>query len=86
MNLNMNPKTLISNSPALTKMHFYSQGVMQSQQIDFELLPDEQRQCDKCLTTCYLSGITCSCRPEKMVCLYHTQDLCSCPIGNLTLK
>lgn len=61
-------------------------GVMQSQQIDFELLPDEQRQCDKCLTTCYLSGITCSCRPEKMVCLYHTQDLCSCPVGNLTLK
>uniref|UniRef100_A0A3B4WMY6 [histone H3]-trimethyl-L-lysine(4) demethylase n=1 Tax=Seriola lalandi dorsalis TaxID=1841481 RepID=A0A3B4WMY6_SERLL len=60
-------------------------GVVQSQQVDYEVLPDEERQCSKCRTTCYLSGITCACSPGKMVCLYHTQDLCSCPHSNLTL-
>uniref|UniRef100_A0A669DG80 [histone H3]-trimethyl-L-lysine(4) demethylase n=1 Tax=Oreochromis niloticus TaxID=8128 RepID=A0A669DG80_ORENI len=64
----------------ITKM-----GVMQSRQVDYEVLPDEARQCFKCLTTCYLSGITCACSPDKMVCLYHTQNLCSCPPINLTL-
>ncbi|XP_038552220.1 lysine (K)-specific demethylase 5Ba isoform X1 [Micropterus salmoides] len=61
-------------------------GVVQSQQVDYEMLPDEERQCYKCRTTCYLSGITCACSPGKMVCLYHAQDLCSCPRSNLTLN
>ncbi|KAF7654696.1 hypothetical protein LDENG_00066550 [Lucifuga dentata] len=60
-------------------------GVVQSQQVDYELLPDEERQCYTCLTTCYLSGITCPCSPDKLVCLHHAQDLCSCPHSNLTL-
>ncbi|XP_037346584.2 lysine (K)-specific demethylase 5Ba [Pungitius pungitius] len=60
-------------------------GIVQSRQVDYEVLPDEERQCCKCRTTCYLSGITCACSPGKMVCLYHTRDLCSCPHSNLTL-
>ncbi|XP_060898722.1 lysine (K)-specific demethylase 5Ba [Labrus mixtus] len=60
-------------------------GVVQSRQVDYEVLPDEERQCCKCRTTCYLSGITCACSPGKTVCLYHTQNLCSCPYNNLTL-
>lgn len=70
----------------LTIVNLSPQGVEQSQQVDFEVLPDEERQCYKCRTTCYLSGITCACSPSKMVCLYHTQDLCSCPRSNLTLQ
>uniref|UniRef100_A0A7N6AEF9 [histone H3]-trimethyl-L-lysine(4) demethylase n=1 Tax=Anabas testudineus TaxID=64144 RepID=A0A7N6AEF9_ANATE len=61
-------------------------GVVQSQQVDYEVLPDEDRQCFKCRTTCYLSGITCACSTDKMVCLYHTQDLCSCPFSSLQLN
>uniref|UniRef100_A0A8C4E3K2 [histone H3]-trimethyl-L-lysine(4) demethylase n=1 Tax=Dicentrarchus labrax TaxID=13489 RepID=A0A8C4E3K2_DICLA len=61
-------------------------GVVQSRQVDYEVLPDEEQQCCKCRTTCYLSGITCACSPDKMVCLYHAQDLCSCPRSNLTLR
>ncbi|KAM9859813.1 lysine (K)-specific demethylase 5Ba isoform 2-T2 [Aulostomus maculatus] len=60
-------------------------GVLQSQQVDYEVLPDEERQCCQCRTTCYLSGVTCVCSPGKMVCLYHTRDLCTCPLSNLTL-
>ncbi|XP_012736578.2 lysine (K)-specific demethylase 5Ba [Fundulus heteroclitus] len=60
-------------------------GVVQSRRVDYEALPDEERQCCKCRTTCYLSGIACSCSPNKMACLYHAQHLCSCPQSNLTL-
>ncbi|XP_061920283.1 lysine-specific demethylase 5B-B-like isoform X1 [Entelurus aequoreus] len=60
-------------------------GVVRTRQVDYEHLPDEERQCCKCRTTCYLSGITCLCSPGKMVCLHHARDLCSCPLGNLTL-
>uniref|UniRef100_A0A8C5A804 [histone H3]-trimethyl-L-lysine(4) demethylase n=1 Tax=Gadus morhua TaxID=8049 RepID=A0A8C5A804_GADMO len=59
-------------------------GVSRSQQVDYELLPDEERQCLKCRTTCYLSGITCPCSPGKLVCLHHAQDLCSCPPSQST--
>ncbi|KAM3621080.1 uncharacterized protein V6R79_005718 [Siganus canaliculatus] len=60
--------------------------VEQARQVNYEMLPDEEQQCCKCRTTCYLSGITCACSPGKMVCLHHAQDLCSCPHSNLTLN
>uniref|UniRef100_A0A672JIG8 [histone H3]-trimethyl-L-lysine(4) demethylase n=1 Tax=Salarias fasciatus TaxID=181472 RepID=A0A672JIG8_SALFA len=52
----------------------------------FELLPDDERQCDKCKTTCFLSALACSNCPERLVCLYHTQDLCNCPTDKLYLR
>uniref|UniRef100_A0A671PES2 [histone H3]-trimethyl-L-lysine(4) demethylase n=1 Tax=Sinocyclocheilus anshuiensis TaxID=1608454 RepID=A0A671PES2_9TELE len=57
----------------------YKLGVWHSQQVDYDLLPDEERQCAKCRTTCYLSAITCPCSPDQLVCLHHIEDLCSCP-------
>uniref|UniRef100_A0AAY4EXQ5 [histone H3]-trimethyl-L-lysine(4) demethylase n=1 Tax=Denticeps clupeoides TaxID=299321 RepID=A0AAY4EXQ5_9TELE len=54
--------------------------------VDYDVLPDEERQCAKCRTTCYLSAVTCPCSPGKLVCLHHAQDLCSCPVGNCTLN
>uniref|UniRef100_A0A8C8DDA6 [histone H3]-trimethyl-L-lysine(4) demethylase n=1 Tax=Oryzias sinensis TaxID=183150 RepID=A0A8C8DDA6_9TELE len=61
-------------------------GVVLSRQVDYDELPDEERQCFKCRTTCYLSGVTCGCSSDKMACLYHAQSLCSCPFSNLTLN
>lgn len=74
------------SSVALMTVTLYPQGVVQSQQVDYEVLPDEERQCCKCRTTCYLSAITCVCSRDKMVCLYHTRDICSCPHNKRTLK
>ncbi|KAJ8260346.1 hypothetical protein GJAV_G00179900 [Gymnothorax javanicus] len=54
-------------------------GITEAEREAFELLPDDERQCDKCKTTCFLSALACSSCPERLVCLYHTQDLCSCP-------
>ncbi|KAM8949457.1 lysine-specific demethylase 5B isoform 3-T3 [Lycaon pictus] len=54
-------------------------GVIDSERMDFELLPDDERQCIKCKTTCFMSAISCSCKPGLLVCLHHVKELCSCP-------
>lgn len=36
-------------------------GVTLAERQAFELLPDDERQCDFCKATCFLSAITCSC-------------------------
>uniref|UniRef100_A0AAQ5Z887 [histone H3]-trimethyl-L-lysine(4) demethylase n=1 Tax=Amphiprion ocellaris TaxID=80972 RepID=A0AAQ5Z887_AMPOC len=58
---------------------------MVSQEV-FELVPDDERQCHKCKTTCFLSALTCSCSPDRLVCLHHATDLCDCPMGNKCLR
>lgn len=62
------------------------QGITEAEREAFELLPDDERQCDKCKTTCFLSALACSNCPERLVCLYHTQDLCNCPTDKLYLR
>uniref|UniRef100_A0A8C5NFI0 [histone H3]-trimethyl-L-lysine(4) demethylase n=1 Tax=Gouania willdenowi TaxID=441366 RepID=A0A8C5NFI0_GOUWI len=61
-------------------------GVLSSEQEVFELLPDDERQCYNCKTTCFLSALTCSCSPDRLVCLHHTAHLCDCPPGNKCLR
>uniref|UniRef100_A0AAQ4PXH2 [histone H3]-trimethyl-L-lysine(4) demethylase n=1 Tax=Gasterosteus aculeatus aculeatus TaxID=481459 RepID=A0AAQ4PXH2_GASAC len=52
----------------------------------YDHLQDDERQCARCRTTCYLSAVTCPCSPGVLVCLHHVNDLCSCPIGDYTLN
>ncbi|KFW64569.1 Lysine-specific demethylase 5B, partial [Pygoscelis adeliae] len=54
-------------------------GVTDSERVAFELFPDDERQCLKCKTTCFMSAVYCPCKPGLLVCLYHAEDLCSCP-------
>ncbi|KAA0713965.1 Lysine-specific demethylase 5B-B [Triplophysa tibetana] len=61
-------------------------GVANCELFQYDLLADDERQCVKCRTTCYLSALTCPCRPGVQVCLHHALDLCSCPISNYTLN
>ncbi|KAL1020992.1 hypothetical protein UPYG_G00007360 [Umbra pygmaea] len=61
-------------------------GITEAEREAFELLPDDERQCDNCKTTCFLSALACSNCPERLVCLYHTKDLCSCPTDKLYLR
>uniref|UniRef100_A0A673GEE0 [histone H3]-trimethyl-L-lysine(4) demethylase n=1 Tax=Sinocyclocheilus rhinocerous TaxID=307959 RepID=A0A673GEE0_9TELE len=61
-------------------------GVVQCELFKYDLLADDERQCVKCRTTCYLSALTCPCRPGVQVCLHHAHDLCSCPVSNYTLN
>ncbi|MEE6493117.1 hypothetical protein FKM82_016745 [Ascaphus truei] len=60
-------------------------GVIESEKIDLELLADDERQCVKCKTTCFMSAVYCRCCPGTLVCLHHVEELCDCPIYNYKL-
>ncbi|KAG8447770.1 hypothetical protein GDO86_015036 [Hymenochirus boettgeri] len=62
------------------------QGVTEAEREAFELLPDDERQCQKCKTTCFLSALACSDCPQGLVCLYHIEDLCQCPPARQYLR
>ncbi|CAL8103665.1 unnamed protein product [Orchesella dallaii] len=54
-------------------------GIKACERFEFENIEDDQRQCDVCKTTLFLSGITCSHirgsgSPEKFVCLNHFEQ------------
>ncbi|KAL0277355.1 UNVERIFIED_CONTAM: hypothetical protein PYX00_004677 [Menopon gallinae] len=61
-------------------------GVTEAEREAFELLPDDERQCEVCKTTCFLSAVTCSCSEEQLVCLRHCTELCKCPPENHKLR
>ncbi|XP_075774753.1 LOW QUALITY PROTEIN: lysine-specific demethylase 5C-like [Pelodiscus sinensis] len=61
-------------------------GVTEAEREAFELLPDDERQCDKCKTTCFLSALACYDCPSRLVCLYHIHDLCKCPSSRQYLR
>lgn len=76
----------VIETASMTVLPAYLQGVLSSEQEIFELVPDDERQCYKCKTTCFLSALTCSCSPDRLVCLHHAADLCDCPLGNKCLR
>ncbi|XP_071333229.1 lysine-specific demethylase 5B-B isoform X2 [Trachinotus anak] len=61
-------------------------GVFHLKEAKYDHLQDDERQCAKCRTTCYLSALTCPCSAGVLVCLHHISDLCSCPVTNYTLN
>lgn len=77
----------------LIPFKFYLQGVRSAERETFELIPDDERQCEVCKTTCFLSAVSCSCTDldetveeedgtersgyKKICCLRHFKDLCS---------
>ncbi|KAI1287401.1 Lysine-specific demethylase lid [Halotydeus destructor] len=62
-------------------------GVTQAEREAYELLPDDERQCEHCKTTCFLSAVTCVCSKKKLVCIYHKDHLCKkCEPSDHTLR
>jgi histone demethylase JARID1 len=51
-------------------------GVTVAEREAYELLPDDERQCEHCKTTCFLSALTCNCSKTKLVCINHRDNLC----------
>ncbi|XP_056001386.1 lysine-specific demethylase 5A-like isoform X2 [Ostrea edulis] len=61
-------------------------GTKEAEREAFELLPDDERQCDFCKTTCFLSAVTCPCKPNKVVCIHHVDRLCACNPSQYCLR
>ncbi|CAL8256396.1 unnamed protein product [Gadus morhua 'NCC'] len=70
----------------LSSVVWRPQGVSRCQEAKYDHLQDDERQCVKCRTTCYLSAVTCPCSPGVLACLHHIHDLCPCPVSNYTLN
>ncbi|KAG8236043.1 hypothetical protein J437_LFUL015643 [Ladona fulva] len=68
------------------KAKYVDPGIKKSELCRFELLPDDERQCEICKTTCFLSAIKCPCSGKRIVCLHHYRELCDCPPENLILR
>lgn len=62
------------------------QGITEAEREAFELLPDDERQCIKCKTTCFLSALACYDCPDGLVCLSHINDLCKCSSSRQYLR
>lgn len=60
-------------------------GVTKAEREAFELVPDDERQCDVCKTTCFLSAVKCGC-VKTLVCLRHYTELCKCSPDKHILK
>lgn len=67
------------------RLTLLEKGVRKAEREPFELLPDDERQCDYCKTTCFLSALTCSCT-KRLVCLRHQDKLCQCSPDQLVLR
>uniref|UniRef100_A0A452V3T0 Lysine-specific demethylase 5D n=1 Tax=Ursus maritimus TaxID=29073 RepID=A0A452V3T0_URSMA len=61
-------------------------GITEAEREAFELLPDDERQCMKCKTTCFLSALACYDCPDGLVCLFHINDLCKCSSSRQYLR
>ncbi|XP_065358333.1 lysine-specific demethylase 5 [Calliphora vicina] len=59
-------------------------GVTRAERKAFELIPDDERHCQECNTTCFLSAVSCECT-KTIVCLRHYTVLCTCPPDKHTL-
>lgn len=60
-------------------------GVTRAERKAFELIPDDERHCLECNTTCFLSAVSCECK-SSIVCLRHYTALCFCPADKHTLQ
>lgn len=67
-------------------------GVRTAERKNFELMPDDERQCEVCKTTCFLSAVTCDCpranpkgEHRLLACLRHYSELCRCEPASHTL-
>jgi len=77
--------TMVEDEKRMRK-ELLTEGTHEAEKEAFELLPDDERQCDICKTTCFLSAVTCSCNESKRACLHHAKQLCLCPPSKRCLR
>lgn len=68
------------------KLIYFRQGVTEAEREAFELLPDDERQCAICKTTCFNSALTSvDNKDNEIVCLRHFKSM-ECDPEKLVLR
>ncbi|KAL7693703.1 putative JmjC domain, JmjN domain, Zinc finger, C5HC2-type [Plasmopara halstedii] len=74
------------------KKSFLTDGLVNVDEFSGDVMLDEQsmkvddvRQCFRCKHNVFFSGVICSCNPNRLACLRHTKDMCSCSMRKRTL-
>ncbi|KAF6215261.1 hypothetical protein GE061_010013 [Apolygus lucorum] len=78
--------SLMVEAERLRRTRALKLGVGNAVHVDFEKLPDDERQCCVCNTTVFLSAVACPCDYTRLVCLDHITKLCSCDSSNYIMK
>lgn len=60
-------------------------GLKKVERTAFELLLDDERLCEVCKTTCFLSSVSCP-NCKNMYCLQHALESCACTFSAKVLK
>jgi histone demethylase JARID1 len=68
---------LMINTETRVRKQLYDRGIKNGNKCIFELMTDDERTCDYCKTTCFVSSVKCSCKSSSMVCLDHFEHLCT---------
>lgn len=67
------------------RQKIWLKGLVTKKRTAFELLGDDERLCEVCKTTCFLSSVSCpDCK--HMSCLQHAEDFCQCPMQKKVLN
>ncbi|XP_047123479.1 lysine-specific demethylase 5A isoform X1 [Hydra vulgaris] len=56
----------------------HEKGIKDSEFCPYELISDDERQCDYCKCTLYFSAVVCSCDNKRLSCLKHPDEICVC--------
>ncbi|KAL4114694.1 hypothetical protein PRIC2_014150 [Phytophthora ramorum] len=74
------------------KKAFLADGLENVEELSGDVMLDEQsmevddvRQCFLCKHNVFFSGVICSCNPNRLACLRHTKEMCSCSMQKRTL-
>lgn len=78
-------RVMVENEKRARKQ-FQDWGVKKFNRVIFEFKPDDERQCELCKTTCFLTAVTCKCSGNLFACLKHCRSLCECPAVDKTVK
>ncbi|XP_028175000.1 lysine-specific demethylase lid-like [Ostrinia furnacalis] len=67
------------------RQKIWNKGLVTKKRTAFELLGDDERLCEVCKTTCFLSSVSCpDCK--HMSCLQHAEEFCQCPMQQKVLN
>jgi hypothetical protein len=74
------------------KKAFLADGLESVEELSGDVMLDEQsmevddvRQCFRCRHNVFFSGVICSCNPNRLSCLRHTEEMCGCSMRKRTL-